>query len=107
MQNQESDPSRDSNATESSSPGIQSESSPLNIPIALKKRNRKCTQHPISKYVNENLSPSFSAFTSQLFSVDVPTNINEALSYIHEALSVPKWKETVFEEMKALERNGT
>ena len=32
--------------------------------------------------------------------MDVPKNIQEALT-------VPKWKEAVYEEMRALEKNGT
>ena len=48
----------------------------------------------LDKVCNKN------AFISQLSSVDVPKNTQEALSG-------PKWKEAVFEEMKALEKNNT
>jgi len=46
------------------------------------------------------LSPSFAAFTSNLYSVQIPKNIQESLE-------IPKWKEAVFEEMKALQKNKT
>jgi len=47
-----------------------------------------------------NLFSSFSAFTSQLSSVEIPKNVQDALE-------VPKWRKVVFEEMKALEKNKT
>jgi hypothetical protein len=31
----------------------------------------------------------------------------EIRNTVQDALKVPKWKEAVFEEMKALEKNGT
>ena len=38
-----------------------------NLPIAIRKGVRSCTQHPLSKYVSyKNLPPIFHAFTSQL-----------------------------------------
>jgi hypothetical protein len=48
----------------------------------------------------ENLSPIFRAFTSQLSCMEIPNTMQEALK-------VPEWKKAVFEEMKALEKNGT
>ena len=47
-----------------------------------------------------NLSSSFSAFTSQLSCVEIP-------STIQYALKVPKWMDAVLEEMRALEKNQT
>ena len=59
------------------------------------------TQHPLSKYVSyNNLSLVFRAFTSQLSCIEIPNTVQDALK-------VPKRKEVVFEEMKALEKNGT
>lgn len=73
----------------------------LDVPIAVRKGVRSCTNHPMSKIVLYNsLSPSFSAFNSQLSIVEIPKNIQDALR-------VPEWKEAVFEEMRALEKNGT
>jgi hypothetical protein len=73
----------------------------LNVPIAIRKPGRTCTKHPLSNFVSySNLSPSFAAFTSNLSSVKIPKNVQEALE-------IPKWKEAVFEEMKALEKNKT
>lgn len=49
----------------------------------------------------KNLSPMFSAFTSQLSSVEIPKNVQDALQ-------VPKQREAILGEMKALEKkNGT
>ena len=79
----------------------QSNSSDLEIPIALRKSVRTCTKHPMSNFVSyKNLSSSLVAFTSQLSNVEIPKNVQEALK-------VPKWKEAVLEEMKALEKNNT
>ncbi|RDY14085.1 hypothetical protein CR513_00898, partial [Mucuna pruriens] len=50
---------------------------------------RSCTQHPLSNYVSyENLSLAFRLFTLQL----------------PDALRTLEWKETIFKEMKALEK---
>jgi len=73
----------------------------LNVPIAFRKLGRSCTKHPLSNFVSySNLSSSFVAFTSNLSSVQIPKNVQEALE-------IPKWKEAVFEEIKALEKNKT
>lgn len=53
----------------------------------------------MSKYVPyKNLSSLFLSFTSQLSSVDVPKNMQEALGVL-------EWRKVVFEEMEALEKN--
>ncbi|KAG6491768.1 hypothetical protein ZIOFF_046706 [Zingiber officinale] len=71
------------------------------MPIAFRKGDRSCTKHPISKFVSySNLSSSLVTFCSQLSNVDIPKNVQEALQ-------VPKWKEVVLEEMRALEKNNT
>ena len=86
-------------------PGIQfSTSEPeivdLDIPIALRKGVRSCTQHPISNFVAyEHLSSSFRAFVTNLSGEEIPRTIQEALR-------VPKWKKDVIEEMQALEKMG-
>ena len=73
----------------------------LDLPIALGKGTRSCTQHPISNYVSyEKLSPSFSTFTTTLTSIKIPKDIKEALVD-------PKWRRAVQEEIGALEKNGT
>ena len=73
----------------------------LDIPIAHRKPVRACTKHPMSRFVSySNLSSSFSTFTSHLSCIEIPKNVQEALN-------VPKWKEAVFEEMRALEKNNT
>lgn len=45
----------------------------------------------------KELSPSYSAFTSQLSSVEIPTNVQDALQ-------VPEWKEAILEELQALKK---
>lgn len=75
--------------------------SDLDIPITIRKPVRSCTKYPMSKFVSySNLSSSFVAFTSQLSSIEIPKNVQEALK-------VPKWKESILEEMGALEKNKT
>ena len=73
----------------------------LNMPIALRKGVRSCTQHPISKFISySNLSLSFRAFTFKISSIMIPRSIEEVLS-------VPEWKAAVLEEMRALKQNNT
>ena len=76
----------------------------LEIPIAIRKGKRTCASrylYPMSKFVSYNsLSPSFSAFTSQLSCLEIPKNVQNALA-------IPEWREAVLEEMKALEKNRT
>ena len=71
------------------------------LPIAVRKGVRSCTKHPISNFISyEKLSPTFRAFTCELTKIEIPRDIQEALR-------VPKWKEAVMEEMRALEKNQT
>ena len=73
----------------------------LDIPIATRKGVRSCTQHPISKFVSYGrLSPSYQAFVSNLASVSIP-------NHVEDALTNPKWKHAMIEEMKALHKNST
>ena len=46
------------------------------------------------------LSPNFYAFVSKISSIQVPNTIQEALK-------VPEWKSAIWEEIQALEKNGT
>jgi len=46
--------------------------SDLDLPIALRKTIRKCTQHPISQFV------SYKAFIIALDSITIPNSIHEA-----------------------------
>ena len=51
----------------------------LDLPIVSQKDVRSCTKHPMSNYVSyDKLSPSFLSFTSQLSSVEIPKNVQEA-----------------------------
>ena len=50
------------------------------LPIAVWKGVRSCTQHPLSNYVSyENISPVFRAFTSQLSCIEIPNTVQDAL----------------------------
>ena len=73
----------------------------LNLAIALRKGVRSCTQHALHNYISySGLPPNFRAFIANLDSVQVPTNIQEALNQ-------PHWKNAVLKEIQALEKNNT
>uniref|UniRef100_A0A2N9GSX8 Integrase catalytic domain-containing protein n=1 Tax=Fagus sylvatica TaxID=28930 RepID=A0A2N9GSX8_FAGSY len=75
--------------------------SDLDLPIAIRKGKRTCTEHPISNCVSfDHLSPSFKAFSLSLSSLVVPKSYREALSH-------PGWRKAMEEEMHALELNHT
>ncbi|KAH0705722.1 hypothetical protein KY285_010259 [Solanum tuberosum] len=62
---------------------------------------RKVTNHPMSNFLSyRNLSTSYRAFLSQLYGMEIPRNVQDALN-------VPKWKKAILEEMNALDRNET
>jgi transposase InsO family protein len=86
--------------TSEDSPPPQS-TSDLDLPIAIRKGKRTCTEHPISNCVSfDHLSPSFKAFSLSLSSLVVPKSYREALSH-------PGWRKAMEEEMHALELNHT
>ncbi|XP_057478145.1 retrovirus-related Pol polyprotein from transposon TNT 1-94 isoform X6 [Actinidia eriantha] len=73
----------------------------VDLPIALRKGVRSCTQHPISQFVSyDRLSPSYHAFVSSLSSISIPQNWQDAVM-------TSKWKGAMVEEMMALKKNGT
>ena len=74
----------------------------LQWPIALRKGVRSCTtKHPIYNFISyKGLSTAFRAFVTCLDKVQMPNNIQEALI-------VHKWRKTMLEEIRALEKNGT
>jgi transposase InsO family protein len=75
--------------------------SDLDLPIAIHKGKRTCTEHPISNCVSfDHLSPSFKAFSLSLSSLVIPKSYREALSH-------PGWRKAMEEEMHALELNHT
>ena len=58
-------------------------------------------KYPISKYVSyHKLSQSYASFVSQLSSISIPSNIQEALAN-------PRWTEAMVDEMAALEKKTT
>ena len=105
-QAQESDPSPRSSEDPSSNSNPETSHSELtnddsDIPIAVRKGVRSCTKHPIYTFVSyEGLSPKFKSFVANLDNIQVPNNIQEALGS-------PEWKSAVYEEIHALEKNGT
>jgi hypothetical protein len=84
--------------------------SDLHLPIAQGKEIRLCTlkgstapstSHSISDFVFlDKLSPTFKAFTTSLHYVIVPCDWKIAMQD-------PMWKAAMFEEMRALIKNGT
>ena len=73
----------------------------LDIPIALRKGVRSCTEHPIAKQVSyHRLSKSHNAFTTKISHLFIPKTIPEALKN-------PDWKSAVLEEMNALRNDRT
>ena len=63
----------------------------LDVPIAVRKGVRSCTQHPISNFVSySHLSPSYKAFLSKISSIPVP-------NHVQDALADPKWKPAMIE----------
>lgn len=82
-------------------PSISKSAESLEIPTAHRKGIRLYANHPISKFVSYNIiSPPFHGFTSQLSSIEIPRNVQDALI-------VPEWRETILEEMKAPDKNKT
>ena len=56
--------------------------SDLDVPIAFRKGIKSCTQHPMSNFMSyKNLSSSMVAFTSQLSSVEILKNVENALKF--------------------------
>jgi len=73
----------------------------LDIPIALRKGKRSCTDHLISNFVSyDNLNPTFRHFALSLSSESI-------LRSYTEPLLVHAWKQDIDEEMKALGFRGT
>ena len=71
----------------------------LDLLIASRKGMCSCTKFLMSNYVSyDKLSPNFLTFTSQLSSVEISKNVQEALR-------VTEWKKAIEEEMRALEKN--
>ena len=73
----------------------------LELPIALRKGTRTCTQHPIRNFISYvGLSKPYRAFISRLDNVQIPANIQEALSH-------PGWIQVDQEEILALRKTST
>ena len=66
--------------------------------MALRKGKRQCA-HPISLFVSYNhLSFSFCSFIASLDSISLPNTVCEALSH-------PRWRNPMVDEMQALDDN--
>uniref|UniRef100_A0A2N9IEJ3 Integrase catalytic domain-containing protein n=1 Tax=Fagus sylvatica TaxID=28930 RepID=A0A2N9IEJ3_FAGSY len=97
----ESPPLPPSSASTSADPPLPQSTSDLDLPIALRKSKRTCTDHPISNFVSfDHLSSSFKAFSLSVSSIVVPKSYREALSH-------PGWRKAMEEEMHALDLNHT
>ena len=75
--------------------------SDLDLPIALRKGTRQCTQYPIAHHVSPaRLSPSYQSLALAVLTESIPK------SYI-EALQVPAWKEAMDVEYAAFIQRET
>ena len=75
--------------------------SDLDLPIALRKGTRQCTQYPIAHHVSPaRLSPSYQSFALAVLTESIPK------SYI-EALQVPAWKAAMDAEYAAFIQRET
>ena len=76
----------------------------LDLPIALRKGTRTCTQqplYPLSNFLSfEKFSPTHKTFLTNLNSTPTPSSVSEALSD-------RKWKQAMDVEMEALNKNRT
>ena len=87
-------------------PGMQSQlpsplTNDLDVPIAVRKGVRKCTQHPISHFVSlDRISHKHRCFLTKLDTIPIPQTSNEALRD-------ENWKLAMNEEMSALNKNHT
>ena len=71
----------------------------LDLPIAMRKGKRSSTKHPISNYVSHS-SSSFNVLTKNI-------EKTKFLRNILKAMKIPEWREAIYEEMKALQKNET
>ena len=70
----------------------------LDIPIALRNGPRRCTQHPISKFLTySHLSKLMQALVSHLSKIETPNNVEKALQN-------NDWKAAVFDGMNELNK---
>ena len=75
--------------------------SDLDLPIALRKGTRQCTQYPLAHHVSPaRLSPFYQSFALAVLTESIPK------SYI-EALQVPAWKEAMDVEYAAFIQRDT
>ena len=75
------------------SPPESSKSPNIDLPIALRKKTRSCTLHPISKFISYKvLSTKMHALTIKLDETKIPRNIKKALE-------APRWNKAVMEEI--------
>lgn len=82
--------------------GVTTDSVPdINLPIALRKGTRSCTQHPIKNFVSySKLSQRLRTCVSTLDNVQIPKTV-------FEAFEIPEWKAAALDEYQALQKNGT
>ena len=75
--------------------------SDLDLPIAVRKVVRSCTQHHIAQFISyHRLSPNHKSFLTFLDSIAIPKTIEKALQN-------QNWVQAMHEEMRALEKNQT
>lgn len=73
----------------------------LDIPIAIRKSTRKCTQHPIANFISfHKIFNAHRTFLTKLHITQTPKTVQEALKS-------KEWKKAMNEKMKALKKNET
>jgi hypothetical protein len=71
------------------------------LPLALQRGKRTCTQHPIAHFLSYNrVSPCLHSFACTLSFISIPSSYKQALSS-------SGWKHAMDEEMSALHKNQT
>ena len=96
-----SSPLSNVSTTESPPPSPLPPVSDLDLPIALRKGTRQCTQHPIAHHVSPaRLSPLYQSFALAVLTESTPK------SYV-EALQVPAWKAAMDVEYAAFIQRET
>lgn len=73
----------------------------LDLPIAIRKGTRTCTQHPMSHFMTFNkFSMVHKSFLTQLRTIAI-------LKTLSETLSNENWRQVMKVEMEVVEKNGT
>ena len=80
---------------------LDSTTSKLDMPIALRKGKRSSTAHPISNFMSyDKLHPAFHSFALSIYSESISKNYQKIIQ-------IPHWKAAMDDEMEVLQSRGT